>query len=196
MLLKSEGQACTTLSATDTKGGVYLGRTLEISLDFPYQITPFPAGHQTTSQLSNGRPGLRYRSKYRYVGVAVPLASSTNLKIVEGVNEAGMTFSMLAFPAVGPEADPDGTRKALAAVDLGSWALGQFSTTAEVKAALQALPVILKALSVMGNANTPFHDVMHDRSDAAIVVEYVGGRQTIHDNPVNVMTNGPSFSGT
>jgi choloylglycine hydrolase len=194
MLLKSGVQACTTLSVTDTKGGVYLGRTLEMSLDFPYQITAFPAGHQITSKLSNGRIGLRYRSKHRYVGVTVPLASPTDLKIVEGVNEAGLTFSMLAFPAVGPEGDPEGTRKALAAVDLGSWALGQFTTTAEVKAALQAQPVILTALSVMGNAKTPFHYVMHDRSGGAIVIEYVGGRQMIHDNPVNVMTNGPSFS--
>jgi choloylglycine hydrolase len=194
VVLKSGVQACTTLSVTDTKGGVYLGRTLEMSLDFPYQITAFPAGQQITSKLSNGKLGQRYRSKHRYVAVTVPLASATDLKIVEGVNEAGLTFSMLAFPAVGPEGDPDGTRKALAAVDLGSWALGQFTTTAEVKAALQAQPVILTALSVMGNAKTPFHYVMHDRSGAAIVIEYVGGRQMIHDNPVNVMTNGPSFS--
>jgi len=79
-------------------------------------------------------------------------------------------------------------------VDLGSWALGQFTTAAEVKAALQAQPVILTALSVMGNAKTPFHYVLHDRSGAAIVIEYVGGRQMIYDNPVKVMTNGPSFS--
>ncbi|MFN9938320.1 MAG: linear amide C-N hydrolase, partial [bacterium] len=91
------------------------------------------------------------------VAVTVPLASPTDLKIVEGMNDAGLTFSMLAFPAVGPEGNPGGTRKALAAVDLGSWALGQFSTTAEVKAALRAQPVILTALSVMGNARTPFH---------------------------------------
>ncbi len=33
-----------------------------------------------------------------------------------------------------------------------------------------------------------------DRSGAGIVIEDVAGRQVIHDNPVNVMTNGPSFS--
>jgi penicillin V acylase-like amidase (Ntn superfamily) len=194
VFFRSGVQACTTLSVADAKGGVYFGRTMEMALDFPYQITAFPAGQQITSKLRDGRLGLRYRTKHRIVAVTVPLTSPTDLKIVEGVNEAGLTFSMLAFPAVGPEADPDGTRKALAAVDLGSWALGQFTTTAEVKAALQAQPVILTALSVMGNSKTPFHYVLHDRSGAAIVIEYVGGKQMIYDNPVNVMTNGPGFS--
>jgi penicillin V acylase-like amidase (Ntn superfamily) len=173
---------------------VYFGRTLEMALDFPYQITAFPAGRSLTSTLAKGATGLRYLTRYRILAVTVPLASPTDLKIVEGVNEAGLTFSLLAFPAVGPEGDPQGTRKALAAVDLGSWALGQFTTTAEVKAALRAQPVILTPLSVMGNAKTPFHYVLHDRSGAGIVIEYVGGKQVIYDNPVNVMTNGPSFS--
>ncbi|MFN7678339.1 MAG: linear amide C-N hydrolase [Cyanobacteriota bacterium] len=186
--------ACTTLTVTDAKGGVFFGRTMEMALDFPYQVTSFPAGQQITSALPNNQPGLHYRTKHRMVAVTVPLASPTDLKIVEGMNDAGLTFSMLAFPAVGPEGDPHGTRKALAAVDLGSWAPGQFSTTAEVKAALRAQPVILTALSVMGNAKTPFHYVLHDRSGAGIVIEYVAGRQVISDNPVNVMTNGPSFS--
>jgi choloylglycine hydrolase len=187
-------RACTTLTVGDTRGGVYFGRTLEMALDFPYQITAFPAGRSLTSTLAKGATGLRYLTRYRILAVTVPLASPTDLKIVEGVNEAGLTFSLLAFPAVGPEGDPQGTRKALAAVDLGSWALGQFTTTAEVKAALRAQPVILTPLSVMGNAKTPFHYVLHDRSGAGIVIEYVGGKQVIYDNPVNVMTNGPSFS--
>jgi choloylglycine hydrolase len=194
LVVHGVARACTTLTVSDSKGGVYFGRTMEMALDFPYQVTAFPAGRSLTSTLANGVPGLRYRTKRRILAVTVPLASPTDLKIVEGVNEAGLTFSMLAFPAVGPEADPDGTRKALAAVDLGSWALGQFTTTAEVKAALRAQPVILTALSVMGNAKTPFHYVLHDRSGAGIVIEYVGGKQVISDNPVNVMTNGPSFS--
>ncbi|MFN9622368.1 MAG: linear amide C-N hydrolase [Cyanobacteriota bacterium] len=194
LVVHGVARACTTLTVRDTKGGVYFGRTLEMALDFPYQITAFPAGRSLTSTLAKGAPGLRYRTRHRILAVTVPLASPTDLKIVEGVNEAGLTFSVLAFPAVGPEADPDGTRKALAAVDLGSWALGQFTTTAEVKAALRAQPVILTPLSVMGNARTPFHYVLHDRSGAGIVIEYLGGKQVIYDNPVNVMTNGPSFS--
>ena len=194
LAFQGSSKACTTLTVSDTKGAVYFGRTLEMALDFPYQITAFPAGRSLTSTLAKGATGLHYRTRHRILAVTVPLASPTDLKIVEGVNEMGLTFSMLAFPAVGPERDSDGTRKALAAVDLGSWALGQFTTTAQVKEALRAQPVILTPLSVMGNAKTPFHYVLHDRSGAGIVIEYVGGKQVIYDNPVNVMTNGPSFS--
>lgn len=192
-LFGSATDACTTLSVSDTKGGVYFGRTLEMALDLPYEVTYFPAGREIDSTHAESTTGLRYRTKHHLLAVTVPLASPTDLKVVEGLNEEGLTFSALAFPAVGPEGDPDGTRKALAAIDLGSWALGQFTTTAAVKAALEAEPAILNALSVMGNAKIPVHYVLHDRSGAGIVVEYVGGKQTIYDNPVNVMTNGPTF---
>ncbi|WP_295428173.1 linear amide C-N hydrolase [uncultured Thiodictyon sp.] len=185
--------ACTTLTITDTNGGVYLGRTMEFALDLPWQLTYFPAGREYTSKLTDGTPGLAYRTKYRMMAVTMPLASPTDLKVVDGLNAEGLTFSALAFPAVGPEGDPEGLRKALAAVDLGSWALGQFATVAEVKTALESQPVILTPLSTLGNARTPLHYVLHDRTGAGIVIEYADAKQTVYDNPVNVMTNGPRF---
>ncbi len=185
--------ACTTLTITDTNGGVYLGRTMEFALDLPWQLTYFPAGREYTSKLTDGTPGLAYRTKYRMMAVTMPLASPTDLKVVDGLNAEGLTFSALAFPAVGPEGDPEGLRKALAAVDLGSWALGQFATVAEVKTALESQPVILTQLSTLGNARTPLHYVLHDRTGAGIVIEYADAKQTVYDNPVNVMTNGPRF---
>ena len=41
---------------------------------------------------------------------------------------------------------------------------------------------------------TPFHYVLHDRTGASIEVEFSGTTQSVYDNPVGVMTNGPAFS--
>lgn len=193
LLCGAAAHACTTLTITDSNDAVYLGRTLELALDLPYQVTYFPAGQQYTSRLADGPPGLAYRTRYRMMAVTMPLTSQTDLKVVEGLNEEGLTFSALAFPAAGPQGDPDGLRKALAAVDLGAWALGQFTTVAAVRTALESQPVILTPLATLGNARTPFHYVLHDRTGAGIVIEYADGKQSVYDNPVNVMTNGPAF---
>ena len=114
---------------------------------------------------------------------------------MEGVNQAGLTFSLLAYPTVsGPATSIEGTRPVLAATDLGSWCLGQFQSVAEVKSALSEQPVVLDSIGLLGNAEAPFHYVLHDRSGESVVLEFDHGQLTIHDNPVGVMTNGPQFS--
>lgn len=80
------------------------------------------------------------------------------------------------------------------AIDMGSWALGQFSTVAEVKAALADQRAPLEPLQMLGGAEPPLHVVLHDRTGASIVIEWHEGEQTVYDNPVGVMTNGAQFS--
>lgn len=72
LVLSGVARACTTLTISDTKGGVYFGRTMEMALDFPYQVTAFPAGRFLSSTLANGASGLRYRTRHRILAVTVP----------------------------------------------------------------------------------------------------------------------------
>jgi penicillin V acylase-like amidase (Ntn superfamily) len=129
----------------------------------------------------------------------VPTAESpitvADLKIIEGLNLAGLTFSLLAYPtAGGASKQVEMTQAVLSATDLGMWTLGQFSSVAEVKAALDAQPICLDSPALLGGVQAPFHYVLHDRSGASIVIEFDQGKLTIYDNPVGVMTNGPQFS--
>jgi len=186
--------ACTSLLYFDANGSPYAGRTLELAGELPYRVAYFPAGQRNSSEAAAGAAALDYTSKYRVLAVAVPDESLADLKVVEGVNEQGLTFSLLAFAdADGPASALAKTKAALSAIDLGSWTLGQFGTVAEVKAALASQPVLLAPLAVLGNAKSPFHYALHDRSGASIVIEFADGKQTVHDNPVGVMTNGPSL---
>lgn len=195
-------QACTSLTYTDANGGVYLGRTLELSAALPYQLMYVPAGHDFRSEVP-GRRTLTYKSKYPLFGVTMPDRLPTaasplgvgDLKLLEGFNDQGLTFSMLSFPsAAGPQDSVAMTRRILSAADLGSWILAQHATVAELKQALARQPVMLAPIAALGNTLPPFHYVAHDRSGASIVIEFNKGKMSVHDNPVGVMTNGPEFN--
>ncbi|WP_226576235.1 linear amide C-N hydrolase [Acuticoccus sediminis] len=193
---------CTSLVYTDASGQPYFGRTLELTINLPYQVAYLPAGFAFQSQVGDHVP-VDFTAKYPFVAVTMPGRMPTadaplglaDLKVVEGLNAAGLTFSVLSYPAAGGgQQAVDRTREVLAAADLGGWALGQFATVAELKAALETQPVMLEPLAVLGGAPTPFHYVVHDAAGASLVIEFTRGERAVYDNPVGVMTNGPEFT--
>lgn len=190
---------CTSLLYRDAANRAYLGRTLELSIDLPYQVAFFPKGQQLSSHVQ-GHPVLTWENRHAIIAVTMPASpdkTSTpdDFKMIEGLNDAGLTFSVQSYPqAGGPQAPVDADRAALSAIDLGTWLLGQFSCVAEAKAALADMPVILQPVPILGNLDMPFHYGLHDPSGASLVVEFHNGVRTIYDNPVGVMTNAPQFS--
>lgn len=185
---------CTALLFKDARNGAYAGRTMELSTELPYVVASIPAGHQFSS-IVEGHDALNYQTKYNIFAITVPNGTLEDLKIVEGLNEHGLTFSVLAYAsASGPSVNAAKTKALLAAIDLGAWILGQYATTEEVKAALAANIVVLTALAPLKGAETPFHFVVHDRSGKSIVIEFSDQKQHVYDNPVGVMTNGPEFT--
>ena len=193
---------CTSLGYKDAAGNAYFGRTLELTTDLPYQVVHFPAGFETTSEIP-GHPPLRLTARYGSLAVTMPDRVPTaaapigiaDLKVLEGLNDQGLTFSLLSYPAAGgQQKSVDVTRAVLSASDLGAWALGQFATAAVVKAALTDQPVMLQPLGLLGGIESPFHYVVHDATGASIVIEFDHGTMTVYDNPVGVMTNGPKFA--
>lgn len=120
---------------------------------------------------------------------------SGDLKVIEGLNDAGLTFSVQSYPkAAGPQEPVDASVAALAAEDLGAWVLGQFATVAEVKAALANQAVLLAPIPILGGIPMPFHYSVHDTTGASLVIEFHEGVRTVYDNPVGVMTNAPQFA--
>ncbi|MFC4625931.1 linear amide C-N hydrolase [Daeguia caeni] len=185
--------ACTALLFRDSSGGAYTGRTMELSMELPYVVASIPKGHTFTSVVEGHVP-LTFQSKYNVFGIAVPAGSIADLKIVEGMNDQGLSFSLLAYAgASGPADNAAKTKAMLAVIDLGAWVLAQFANAAEVKAALAENIAILTTLVPLHGAKTPFHFIVHDRSGKSIVIEYSHEKQNVYDNPVGVMTNGPEF---
>ncbi|WP_417774239.1 linear amide C-N hydrolase [Stappia sp.] len=192
---------CTSLTYRDASGKVYFGRTLELTMDLPYQVVYFPAGVAYSSHIE-GHPALEYTGSHGVLAVTMPgrLPSAeaplgfADFKVLEGMNDKGLTFSLLSYPAAGGQHQAvAATQAVLSASDLGTWALGQFATVGEVRDAMAAQPVLLEALALLGGVESPFHYVVHDAGGASLVIEFNNGAMSVHDNPVGVMTNGPEF---
>jgi len=163
-------------------------------MELPYQASFFPKGWKFDSE-ADKHPELSYQAKYAFVSLTVPDPLTKQLKVVEGLNDQGLSFSLLAFANTqGPKDMVANTQKVLAAIDLGAWTLAQFKDVKEVKAALKRQPVLVTALLPLDLLKTPFHYTLHDASGSSLVIEFADGAMQVLDNPLGVMTNGPEFS--
>jgi penicillin V acylase-like amidase (Ntn superfamily) len=116
--------------------------------------------------------------------------------MVESANNQGLSLSTNEMPgSQSPAGAGSDAAKALAATDLAVYLLGNFKSVAEVKAALEdgSVSVWLPEIPLMGNLVAPLHYILFDKTGAGIVIEYLDGKQNIHDNPVGVATNAPDF---
>lgn len=191
--LPSIAHACTSLLYTDANGAPYAGRTMELPMELPYEATYFPKGTDFSSK-ADDQPALNFQGKYGFMSLTVPDPITKDLKVVEGLNDQGLSFSVLAYASTeGPKDMLKKTTDALAAIDLGAWALSQFDSVKEVKAALKEQPVLVTALLPLGILKTPFHYTLHDANGDSLVIEFANGKQNVIDNPIGVMTNGPEF---
>lgn len=99
--------ACTSLTYKDAQGNVYFDRTLELQMELPYQVVYVPAGQAFRSEVE-GHPALEYTSRYGMLAVTMPdrrpaegeRLGPEDLKALEGLNDQGLTFSVLAYPSV------------------------------------------------------------------------------------------------
>lgn len=87
---------------------------------------------------------------------------------------------------------PADAAKTIAPWQLVSWILDQFASVEEVKENIASVAVSAVVLS-RWNIVPPFHYVVYDAAGNSIVIEYVGGKLTVHDNPLGVVTNSPTF---
>lgn len=193
---------CTSLQYLDASNKAYVGRTLELSLELPYQVAYFPQGQALVSA-AEGFSSTQWTLKQAVVAVVMPAQLPTagqtlqanDLKVIEGVNAAGLSFSVQSYPQVGDNhASLQADQPTISAVDIGAYVLGQYSTVAEVKAGLSTLQIALDRVPMLGGLRMPFHYSVHDASGASLVIEFHQGVLTIDDNPVGVMTNAPQFS--
>ena len=191
---------CTGLVYIDAKSRPYLGNTMELSELLPWQVAYFPAGTAFTSQVP-GKDPLTWTSTHAFAGLmvsgelpqqGVPIDWRT-LIAVRGVNDGGLALSHQAYGDTGETPASSDTAPMLEATQLGLWLLSNFTTVADVKAALAKQPVNATRSPMAGNVPFPLHLLVTDHTGASIVIEGANGAFIAHDNPLGVMTNGPSF---
>jgi choloylglycine hydrolase len=193
MLLSSAPQnadACTGITLVAADGTVVHARTMEFSTDLRSDVIMIPRGYSRTGTTPDGKPGLKWKSKYASVG-----ASGVGMPVlVEGVNEKGLAAGLFYFPTSAKylaytAAD---AARTIAPWELGSWMLENFATVDEVSANIGKVVVPSVVFGGWGFA-PEVHFIVQDATGKSIVIEYVGGRLTVFDNPLGVLTNSPAF---
>jgi choloylglycine hydrolase len=190
LMLGSAAQACTGIFLIATDGTAIHARTLEFGVDLMSEIIMVPRGYARTGTTPDGKEGLKWTAKYASVG----MNGAGQPILFDGLNERGLAAGLFYFPTSAGYMPytPADAGKTIAPWELGSWMLENFASVDEVKANIGNIVVPSVVFSSWGFP-PEVHFVVHDASGKSIVVEYVGGKLNVHDNPLGVVTNSPAF---
>ncbi len=182
--------ACTDFVIQADDGTLVNGRSLEFGMDLQSAVKVFPRNQKMSSQNPNYKKGIEWVSKYGFVGVT---AFGMNFAF-EGLNEAGLSFGYLWMPGFTeyPSVSQEEMKKGLDFVDFGAWALGNFSSVAEVREGLKGVRIWGHAVPPLPGI-PPVHAAIHDAQGNHLVVEFVEGQMKVYENPTTVLTNSPPF---
>ena len=190
VLLHSPAEACTGIRLIAEDGSVIHARTLEFAVELNSDVIVVPRGYSRTGTTPRGKNGLKWKAKYASVG-----ANGVGMPVIfDGFNEKGLAVGLFYFPSTAGYMDYQATDtdKTIAPWEMGSWILENFATVDEVKKNAPKIVVPEVVFKAWG-FTPPVHYVVHDASGKSIVIEYVGGKLHIHDNPLGVITNSPGF---
>ena len=183
-------QACTGIRLIAADGTVVHARTLEFAIDLHSDVMMVPRGYARTGTTPDGKEGLKWKAKYASVGlngVGLPI-------LFDGLNEKGLAVGTFYFPTSAgymPYTTAD-AGKTISQWEVGSWILENFASVEEVKVNIGTIVVPAVVFGGWGFAPEA-HYIVHDASGKSIVIEYVGGKLNVHDNPLGVLTNSPAF---
>ena len=186
--------ACTSIRLKTTDGAVIYARTMEYADNLHSGVLVVPKGTPFTGTLPDGSAkGLSFQAKYGFVGM-----NAFNQPInCDGINEKGLVVGALLFPGYAgyQTFEPDEAGKTIAQFDMANWLLSQFATVAEVRQGLAGVRVCQGPSTLHGVTvgPLPLHFTVHDAAGASIVIEHTGGKLTVYDNPLGVLTNAPDF---
>lgn len=185
----ASSQACTTFRLQSGDSAWIVGRSMEFGMDLKSQVMLVPRGHTLVSTRPDLKHGLTWTAKHGFLGI-----NALGLDLaVDGMNESGLSVGALFLPGFAEyQPFPADGRHAVSNLDLPNWILSQFTTVAELREAIAKVAVYDLVLPQAGGS-MPLHWAVRDAQGGSIVLEYVGGKLTVYDNPLGVMTNSPSF---
>lgn len=182
--------ACTGFFVQAKDGGIAYARSMEFAADLKSKVAIIPRGVSYTAVMPDGTSGLKWKTKYGILGMNVfdkPL-------FLDGFNEQGLQVGMYYFPNCAKYAayDKSKARQSLGPTEFGTWLLSRFATVEEVKQHVKDVRIVPTVLKELGES-PPLHTLVVDATGESIVIEPINGELIVYDNPVNVLTNAPTF---
>ena len=162
----------------------YFGRTLDLEYHYDEQVTITPRNFPFAFRHCNPLP-----QHYAMIGMAI-IESGMPL-YYEATNECGVSIAGLNFPGYAHYFPPQACKDNIATFELIPWLLGQCKHMDDVRSLLDRLNLTDEPFSQQYPV-TPLHWMISCKEESIVVESTKGGLQ-VHDNPVHVMTNSPSF---
>jgi choloylglycine hydrolase len=186
--------ACTGISLKAKDGAAIRGRTLEFGFPMQSNILVIPAGKEMSGTLPDGGKGLVYTSRNGVVG-----ANALNLPVIlDGLNDQGLSVGLFYFPNYAKYTDvtPENAKHAIAPHEFGLWVLANFASVDEVMAGVKDIVVVPTPAPGLGSPQgivAGAHFFIQDKTGKSIAVEPVDGTLKVHDAPLGIMTNAPTY---
>lgn len=183
--------ACTGIVLRGQDGSVIRARTMEWgAFDIQAAVSIVPPGYRISSKMPDGSDGASWTTKYGFVGAT----GLGRLLVTDGVNEAGLSGGLFYLPGFAefPDFDPTQADKSLAPTDVVTYLLGNFATVAEVRTAMDDVRVVAVSEPALGFP-APVHYFVSDPTGETLVIEIVGKQMKLHDAPLGVITNAPTY---
>lgn len=198
---------CTDLRLVRLEGIHVSARTLDFAYETESRVQVVPRGQEwTATATGTASPALTWRNDLGFV--AMDTFGFPDY-FADGLNEAGLSVGTLWLPETDLTATPpdDAATPAIDFVNLAGWLLGTCRTVDEARQALTAAAIWnptfrhllppgveppAQAAPLLDHQPTE-HLAIHDAAGGDLVVEFVGGAISFHDNPIGVLTNSPTY---
>lgn len=193
IVLLARAEGCTAFQLEAKDGAHIYCRSMEFTFPLHSELLIVPRGTRWTATAPEGKEGISWTTKYGYVGMNQSLERRV---VSDGMNEKGLVAACLYMRGYTRYEPPNPNRldRTLAAWELPNFLLATCANVEEVKAVLPTLLVADQSVPNMGTFIPPLHFYICDQTAAVLIVEYVGGVLRMHDNPLGVLTNAPTFA--
>lgn len=181
--------SCSDFQLTSDDGAILCGRTMDFPIQMNAEVLVFNRDVNMSSTAPDNSVGLRWTSKYGFVGIN---AFEINL-VTEGMNEMGLTCAYLVLTdSVYPNIVNNKNNISLAITDFCMWVLSLFSSVDEVVENINNIRIWGDKVPVL-NMLFGLHVPIHDSFGNNIVIEFINGKVMIYNNTLGVLTNDPPF---
>jgi len=183
--------ACTGITIKSKDGSWVYGRTLEFAKDLYSNLIIVPRGYTYSGTTPEGNNGLQWNVTYAFAGLNGAIIPTL---VADGINEKGLAAGAFYLPgyAVYQQYKKELSKKTVSPMDVPAWILSNFATVKEVKENLKTIRVVPVTIKEWGFV-PPLHFIVTDSTGESIVIEYIKGEVVVHQNPIGVITNAPTF---
>ena len=178
---------CTALTLRTKDGYNLFGRNMDLSYSFNQAVTLLPRNYEYRDRVT----GNMKKTKYAIIGMGSVIGDYP--AYADGMNEKGLSCAGLNFPGYSylEEKSVEGKNN-LAPYDLLVWILSNFETVDDVLKEFDNVELV----AVPIDERTPLptlHWMVADKNGKSIVIEKTKEGLKVHNNPIGVMTNSPTF---